>query len=227
MIQICAVNLSKNRVEWLGCSIHSLYQIISDCLAETFEPSDDLLDFIRAYVWQRSLLEQKTNICPERNLDNLKDLVIKSGKHNASKSHHKAAVKYPQYLKRWNCLLTLGAGQTSINRSTDMGVKGARAKHLSFTSNSCRQAICMGSKWVKPWTRHTQAILKAEIISSLKFLESFEPAALSFEVFRLLRVPAFPFPFARVLYIVFLFFPISAKAPKARTRGWLRCDAKQ
>ena len=34
----------------------------------------------------------------------------------------------------------------------------------------------------KPWTRHTQAILKAEIISSLKFLDSFEPAALSFEV---------------------------------------------
>ena len=35
----------------------------------------------------------------------------------------------------------------------------------------------------KPWTRHTQAILKAEIISSLKFLDSFEPAALSFIVF--------------------------------------------
>ena len=48
----------------------------------------------------------------------------------------------------------------------------------------------------KPWTRHTQAILKAEIISSLKFLDSFEPAGLSFEVFRPLRVPAFPLPFA-------------------------------
>ena len=79
----------------------------------------------------------------------------------------------------------------------------------------------------KPWTRHTQAILKAEIISSLKFLDSFQPAALSFEVFRLLRVPAFPLPFTRVLYVVFLVFPISAKAPKARTRGWLRRDAKQ
>ena len=79
----------------------------------------------------------------------------------------------------------------------------------------------------KPWTRHTQAILKAEIISSLKFLDSFEPAAVSFEVFRLLRVPAFPLPFARVLNVVFLVFTISAKAPEARTRGWLRRDAKQ
>ena len=79
----------------------------------------------------------------------------------------------------------------------------------------------------KSWTRHTQAILKAEIISSLKFLDSFEPAALLFEVFRPLRVQAFPLPFARVLYVVVLVFPISAKTPQARTRGWLRRDAKQ
>ena len=63
----------------------------------------------------------------------------------------------------------------------------------------------------KPWTRHTQAILKAEIISSLKFLDSFEPAALSFEVFRLLRVPDFPLPFERVLYVVFWSSPFLLK----------------
>ena len=81
----------------------------------------------------------------------------------------------------------------------------------------------------KPWTRHTQAILKEleEIISSLKFLDSFEPATLSFEVFRPLRVPAFPLPFARLLYVVSLVLPISAKTPQARTRGWLLRNAKQ
>ena len=45
----------------------------------------------------------------------------------------------------------------------------------------------------------------AEIISSLKFLDSFEAAALSFEVFRPRRVLAFPFTFVRVLPVVFFF----------------------
>ena len=60
----------------------------------------------------------------------------------------------------------------------------------------------------------------ADIISSLKFLDSFEAAALSFEVFRPRRVLAFPFAFVRVLPVVFFFFvfPISAKTPQARTR---------
>ena len=43
----------------------------------------------------------------------------------------------------------------------------------------------------------------AEIISSLKFLDSFEAAALSFEVFRPRHVLAFPFAFVRVLPVIF------------------------
>ena len=66
----------------------------------------------------------------------------------------------------------------------------------------------------------------AEIISSLKFLDSFEAAALSFEVFRPRRVLAFHFAFVRVLLVVFFVFPISAKMPQARTRGWLLHKAK-
>ena len=77
---------------------------------------------------------------------------------------------------------------------------------------SAAQMFCSIVKLPNPvgkklWTRHTQAILIAEIISSLKFLDSFEPAALSFEVFRPLRMPAFPSPFARVLYVVFFGLP--------------------
>ena len=65
----------------------------------------------------------------------------------------------------------------------------------------------------------------AETISSLKFLDSFEAAALSFEVFRPRRV--LTFPFVRVLPVVFFFVvPISAKTPQARTRGWLLRKAK-
>ena len=47
----------------------------------------------------------------------------------------------------------------------------------------------------------------AEIISSLKFLDSFEAAALSFEVFRPRRVSAFPFAFVRVLPVVSFHLP--------------------
>ena len=123
---------------------------------------------------------------------------------------------------------------TSANRSRFYDIN--RATVLAFRSIgrgcSAAQKFCSivnlpNPVCKKPWTRHTQAILKAEIISSLKFLHSFENAALSFEVFRRLRVPAFPLPFARVLYVVFLVFPISTKTPQARTRGWLRFDAKQ
>ena len=53
-----------------------------------------------------------------------------------------------------------------------------------------------------------------KIISSLKFLDSFETAALSFEVFRPRRVLAFPFAFVQVLPVVFFVFPISAKTRK-------------
>ena len=54
----------------------------------------------------------------------------------------------------------------------------------------------------------------AEIISSLKFLDSFEAAALSFEVFRPRRVLAFPFAFVRVLPIVFSSSPFLPKRRK-------------
>ena len=65
-----------------------------------------------------------------------------------------------------------------------------------------------------------------EMISSLKFLDSFEAAALSFEVFRPRCVLAFPFAFVRMLPVVFFRLPISAKTPQARTRGWLLHKAK-
>ena len=54
----------------------------------------------------------------------------------------------------------------------------------------------------------------AEIISSLKFLDSFEAAVLSFEVFRPRRMLAFPFAFVRVLLVVFFFFSSSPFLPK-------------
>ena len=134
----------------------------------------------------------------------------------------------------WELLLWNKHFHTSTKRSRFYDIN--RAPVLAFRSIgrgcSAAQKFCSIVNFPnpvgkKPWTRHTQAILKAEIISSLKFLASFEPAALSFEVSRPLRVPAFPLPFARVLYVVSLVFSISAKTLQARRRGWLRRDAKQ
>ena len=82
----------------------------------------------------------------------------------------------------------------NINRATVLAFRSI-GRGRSAVQKFCRIVNLPNPVGKKPWTRHTQAILKAEIISSLKFLDSFE-------VFRPLRVPAFPLPFARVLYVV-------------------------